>query len=552
MVLRRAGLALFLAFALVATARAEPPGNFSTAPSIESPYATATSVPTAAPSRSFSGDLAGALADPVLTTRLAALGLDVPTLRSFYAERADQALWVEDTGIAAAGAVLVTTLQAVARDGLALVGPSVLRIDALAAASDPEALIELELLLTGTVAEAAFAADEAIDGKPRLTLLETIDDADPTPSVAALLPAQRDFWTLAQAFRSYAAIALAGGWPRIPEGPKLELDMRDERVRALRERLVATDTDPLLVAEPDLFDAMLEAAVKQFQRRHGLGDDGVVGFKTVDALNVPVEDRLRSIAFNLRKLYEKRPDWGDRYIHVNIAAAELTFVDGGVVRTHVPAVVGRKDRQTPELNSEIDRLEFNPFWTVPSKIARVDLLPKIQANPRYFAEQNIRVYSSWGEAANEVDPDTIDWFSAEARAMRYRLKQDPGPENALGPVKLLFPNQYDVYVHGTTHQELFVKPARFFSSGCIRVAEPLDLAAMVLSDDPAWSRAAIDAAIAKGRNTPVKLLRPLPIHLDYRTAWVDADGLLQLREDIYRRDKLPAKVVIAQSVAAIR
>jgi len=556
MPLRRLGLiALALTLALSADgkeARAEPPGNFATTPVIDTPAGPLSSVPVAAPSRSFTGDLAGALADSSTAARLAALGLDPVTLRDFYADRDNQALWVEDGGIAPAGAVLATSLEAVSRDGLAVVAPAVARIAALATASDLASLTELELLLSGTLAEAAYAATEAMEAQPRLTLLDTIDADDPAPSVATLLPAQRDFWALVQAFRSYSTIALAGGWPHVPDGPKLELGMRHPRVAALRERLVATDGEPTLVTEPDLFDEALESAVKRFQRRHGLGDDGVVGFKTIAALNTSVEDRLRSIAFNIRKLYDKRRDWGDRYIYVNIAAAELTYVDGGVVRTHVRTVVGRKDRQTPELDSEINRLEFNPFWTVPPRIARVDLLPKIQSNPRYFTEQNIRIYSSWSEAANEIDPDTIDWFSAEARAMRYRLKQDPGPENALGPVKLLFPNQYDVYIHGTTHQELFVKPARFFSSGCIRVKEPLDLAAMVLSDDPSWDRARIDATVAKGRNTPVKLMRPLPIHLDYRTAWVDADGLLQLREDIYQRDKLPPKVVLAQNLSTDR
>jgi murein L,D-transpeptidase YcbB/YkuD len=400
--------------------------------------------------------------------------------------------------------------------------------------------------------EAAFQAREAFAPTSRAALLEEIDDDDPAGSAAALLPAQPEFWALAEAYRRHSEIALAGGWGKVPEGPKLELNTRDERVRALRARLAETDGATLAVAEPDLFDADLELAAKRFQRRHGLGDDGVVGFRTIDALNIPVEDRLRAIAFNLQKLFHKRRDWGDRYIYVNIAGAELTYVDRGAVRAHVRTVVGRTDRQTPELDSEINRLEFNPYWTVPPKIARVDLLPKVQSNPAYFAEHNIRVYTSWSEDANEIDPTTIDWFSPEAKAMRYRLKQDPGPENALGPVKLLFPNQYDVYIHGTTHQELFVKPARFFSSGCIRVKEPLDLAALVLNDDPSWTRERIDATVAHGRNTSVMLQRPLPVHLDYRTVWADAEGLLQIRDDIYRRDKLPAKPVVAQSAAAMR
>lgn len=551
--MRRSTIALLcLGFWFAAPARAEPPADPSAIPALGAAAAPAVPAVAIEPTRGFSGDLAALLDDGTVADRLAALGIDAELLRSFYAERAERALWVEDGGLAPAGLAPLRALEAAAKGGLDDVRQAVARIDFLAGANDAAALGELELLLTGTLAEAAYRAEEAFAGRSRAELLDEIDDTDLAGSVAALMPAQPEFWTLAEAYDSYSAIAVAGGWGRVPEGPKLEAGMRDPRVPALRARLAVTDGAVVDVAEPDLFDADLRTAAERFQRRHGLGDDGVVGFKTIEALNVPVEDRLRAIAFNLQKLFDKRRDWGDRYIYVNIAGAELTYVDRGQVQTHVRTVVGRTDRPTPELDSEINRLEFNPYWTVPPKIARVDLLPKVQSNPGFFAEHNIRVYTSWAEDANEIDPSTVDWFSPEAKAMRYRLKQDPGPENALGPVKLLFPNPYDVYIHGTTHQELFAKPARFFSSGCIRVKEPLDLAARVLSDDPTWDRDKIDATVAGGRNTSVPLQRPLPVHLDYRTIWVDAEGLLQIRDDVYRRDRLPAKVVIAQAAAATK
>lgn len=544
---------LSLALWFAAPALAEPPDDPTALPPAAemAPAEAATEMP-AAPTQGFAGDLAALLADRAIYDRLSGLGIDPALLQSYYAGREGRALWVQDSGIAPTGFGLERALAIAADGDLSTIRQAVVRIRLLAGATDPASLGELELLLTGALAEAGYQASEAFAPTSRAELLDSIDDEDPAGSVAALLPAQPEFWALADAYHGYSAIALAGGWGRVAEGPKLELDMRDERVRALRQRLAWTDGALAEVPEPDLFDADLELAVKRFQRRHGLGDDGVVGFKTIEALSLPVEDRLRTIAFNLQKLFDKRRDWGDRYIYVNLAGAELTYVDRGQVQTHVRTVVGRTDRPSPELDSAINRLEFNPYWTVPPKIARVDLLPKVQSNPAYFAEHNIRVYTSWSEDANEIDPSTVDWFSPEAKAMRYRLKQDPGPENALGPVKLLFPNQYDVYIHGTTHQELFVKPARFFSSGCIRVAEPLDLAAMVLSDDPDWDRARIDATVAHGRNTAVMLKRPLPVHLDYRTVWVDAEGLLQIRDDVYRRDKLPASVVIAQAASAMK
>jgi murein L,D-transpeptidase YcbB/YkuD len=313
--------------------------------------------------------------------------------------------------------------------------------------------------------------------------------------------------------------------------------MKDPRVIALRARLAVTDGAALDVPEPDLFDPQLVQAVEVFQRRHGLGDDGVVGFKSIDAMNVPIAARLQTIAYNLKKRHEAGTDWGDRYIVVNIAAAAMAFVDGGRKVYETNTVVGRTDRQTPELDSLVNRLDFNPYWTVPPKIARIDLLPKMQRDRSYFAAHGIKIYSSWEESATEIDPDTVDWFSPEAKAMRYRLRQDPGPENALGPVKFLFPNPYAVYLHGTNHPDLFVKPARFFSSGCIRLPRPIEFAAVVLRDDPNWDQARIDSVLKGGVNTPVRLVRPIPIHLVYRTAWVDEAGAIEFRDDIYGRDR---------------
>jgi murein L,D-transpeptidase YcbB/YkuD len=182
-------------------------------------------------------------------------------------------------------------------------------------------------------------------------------------------------------------------------------------------------------------------------------------------------------------------------------------------------------------------MEFNPYWNVPAGIYAKDFLPKLRKDPGFINHyQNIRVYRA-SEPANEVDPSTIDWFSPEAKQMRLRLRQDPGPENALGPAKFLFPNSYDVYLHGTNKPSLFAKPDRFLSSGCIRLPDPLGFAELVLKDDPNWSRAKIDAAVAAKSNRGVPLPKPLPVHLVYDTAWVDEAGTVQFRADVYGRDK---------------
>ncbi|QEX23848.1 hypothetical protein FRZ61_37870 [Hypericibacter adhaerens] len=529
----RLGL-LALAFATCSVpAWAEPTGD-STTPNVP-PTAAQTAAPTPA-LPSFSGDLAHALETPGLPQSLAALGLDPASLDSFYKSR-PQALWVSDQGLTPNGLALLNALGKAATAGCHTVDAAVAHAQALSPAATGPERVELELTLTGALAEAAFAAVAPFEAVTKSELLDRIDQADLPGSMASLLPQEAGYWALVGSFWKHLDLANEGGWPTVPTGPKLELGMKDPRVAALRARLAVTDGALADVAEPDMFDADLVTAVEAFQRRHGLGDDGVVGFKSIDALNVPVGARLQTIAYNLKKRHDAGADWGDRYIMVNIAAATMVFVDGGQKAYETNTVVGRTDRQTPELDSAVNRLEFNPYWTVPPKIARVDLLPKMQKDPGYFAAHGIRIYSGWEESAEEIDPEKIDWFSADAKAMRYRLRQDPGPENALGPVKFLFPNQYDVYLHGTNHPDLFVKPARFFSSGCIRLPRPIEFAAIVLREDAGWDQARIDSVLQSGINTPVRLARPIPVHLVYRTAWVDDAGNTQFRDDIYGRDK---------------
>jgi murein L,D-transpeptidase YcbB/YkuD len=289
--------------------------------------------------------------------------------------------------------------------------------------------------------------------------------------------------------------------------------------------------------EPAVYDEPLANAIRRFQARHGLVTDGIIGRGTIDALNVPVEERLASLVFNLQRLHEKARDWGDDYVMVNVAGAQLTLVQDGEIAAFYNVIVGRRERRTPEVHSAINRLEFNPYWNVPSGIYAKDFLPKLRKDSGYLGNyKNIRVYRA-SEPANEVDPSTIDWFSEEARKMRLRLRQDPGPENALGPAKFLFPNNYDVYLHGTNKPSLFAKADRFLSSGCVRLPDPLGFAELLLRQDPAWTRERIEKMIKEGRNRSVTLAEPLPVHLVYDTAWVDEAGTVQFRSDVYRRDE---------------
>ncbi|HET6224370.1 MAG TPA: L,D-transpeptidase family protein, partial [Dongiaceae bacterium] len=319
------------------------------------------------------------------------------------------------------------------------------------------------------------------------------------------------FWRLRAALPGYRAIAVAGGWPSVPAGPKLELGARDPRVEALRARLAASGDLPGMTADPAPFDEPLKAAVQRFQARHGLKGDGVVGNDTVAALNVPAVVRLATMMANLHRLSDAPRDWGSTYLVVNTAAAGYRVVENGRTIMEQVAIVGQPDWQTPDIDSTIERLEFNPYWTVPPRIARLELGPKAASDPAYLRREGIRKVNGL-----------------------YR--QEPGPQNALGRAKFLFDNSYDVYLHDTNSPGLFQRSERHLSHGCVRLPNALELAAYLLRNDPAWPHAKIDEAVARGRNSGAGLIQPLPVHLVYDTAWVDEGGTVQFRNDVYGRD----------------
>jgi murein L,D-transpeptidase YcbB/YkuD len=261
---------------------------------------------------------------------------------------------------------------------------------------------------------------------------------------------------------------------------------------------------------PTLYDDGLAAGVRAFQARHGLEADGVVGRATLEALNVPVAARLDAMTRSLAKMAHQEPTWGDRYIAVNAAAAAYRYVDGGRLIAG-PAIVGQPTWQTPELDSVIDRVDFNPSWTVPQRIAAAEIWPKVRKDKSYLAKHNMTV---------------VDGM----------IRQRPGAGNPLGQVKFSFDNPYAVYLHDTNRRDLFAKAARHLSHGCVRVSDALTLARVLVGENAGWSDARIDAALANTGTTRVPLDRPIPVHIVYNTAWVAEDGTINLRPDVYNRD----------------
>lgn len=347
-----------------------------------------------------------------------------------------------------------------------------------------------------------------------------------------LSPATADYISIA--INRYQRIVQFGGWGTIsPGGKTLRIGKKDPRVVELRRRLIGSGDLEQQAGLSDTFDSYVDAALRRFQLRHGLIPDGVLGESTVQALNIPADVRLRQLETNLVRVRSMSGNLGDRYVMVNVPAAEIEAVENGRVRSRHTAVVGKIDRQTPILNSKIYELNFNPYWTVPVSIIRKDLIPKMKEDPEYLAKNKIRIFNWRGK--EEISWQQIDWNTDEAT--NYRFTQDPGQENSLGSVRINFHNKHQVYLHDTPSKTLFGEDYRFHSSGCVRVQNVRELVTWLLqSTTPDWDRSRVDAVIRTGEREDVKLKRSIPLYMTYVTAWANADGVVHFRDDIYNRD----------------
>jgi L,D-transpeptidase YcbB len=333
--------------------------------------------------------------------------------------------------------------------------------------------------------------------------------------------------------REYRRIAANGGWPDVPDGPTLKPGMSDSRVPVLRRRLEITgDLGVGRTLEPEIFDPALETAVKHFQLRHGMTADGTVGPATRAAMNVPVSARIDQLRVNLERSRWVLHEIKGEFVLVDVAGFNVAYFRNDNPIWTSKVVVGRPYRETPVFRSEITYVVLNPTWTIPPGILAKDTLPAIKRDPGYLERHRIRVIDRNGR---EVSPRSIDW-SQYRNSIPYQLRQDPGPDNSLGLVKIMFPNPYLVYLHDSPAKSLYDKDARAFSSGCIRVAKPFELTELVLNDPAQWNAKAIQDVIAGGKTRTVNLARPLPVLILYWTAQPTPDGQIVFRSDVYGRD----------------
>ena len=445
-------------------------------------------------------------------------------------------------------AELVARFKAAAEDGLdPATYPSgqLAKLAAAAPDADPRGKAMVELVFSAAFLEFAsdlrvgrllprkidpefFLQDKPIDQLAALTGVAGAKSV--TAFLAGWQPQSADYAALKAALAKYRAIARAGGWPTVPLGASLKPGADDPRVPALRARLAVTD-GPLGPDSGQHYDDALEAVVQAFQARHGIDPDGVVGTATIAALNVPVADRIEEIVVAMERWRWMPDNLGADHVLVNIAGYELTLVKDGQLADRMAVVVGKPYSRTPVFSDAIKYVELNPYWNVPSAIAIKEELPILQRSPAGLGATGFEAV----QGGRGVPVTQIDWSRYSASNFPFQLRQGPGPKNALGRVKFVFPNKFDVYLHDTPARSLFDKNDRAFSHGCVRLSRPVDLAEEVLADVPGWNRARIDQVIAGGNNTVVKLVHPLPIHITYLTAWV-ANGQVNFRNDVYEQD----------------
>lgn len=358
----------------------------------------------------------------------------------------------------------------------------------------------------------------------------------PKPQAAVPPPSYKGPTNIQGALAQYREIASHGGWPTIDGESVLRRGDQNERVLQLRKRLSMTG-DIKKNAGNDVFDEDLEAGVVRFQERHGLNPDGVVDKDTLAALNVPVEGRIRQLEINQSRREDLERQIGDaRTVVVNIPDFRLNVVENKRPVLGMKVVVGqRRQWQTPLLDSHIQYLILNPQWNVPSGIFAKELIHHLRKDPTYLQRHGMRVVSTVANSGN-VDPATIDWNQVSPNNPQVRIVQHEGAGNSLGRIKFMFPNPYSVYLHDTPEKKFFSRTMRALSHGCVRVEQPLDLATYLMKDDPQWTRDRIESAIQSGRNRSVPLPASVGVHIVYMTAWVDENGIVQFRNDVYGRD----------------
>ncbi len=489
--------------------------------------------------------------------------------QQFYHERAGRLAWFRQGEVVPQADKLLDKVATAKSEGLdpAVYRPLTMDVQkqfaALKAAkkgeADPELVRRTDLTLSALYF--AFAGDfyrgtvdphinESVDwsvkrNKIKLhralqTILQERESTYPYYEFGSLHP---EYDRLRHALSQYRALQKRGGWSTVPAIKKLEPGQTDSvAVPALRRRLLpaagATTTAGLSSGtDAALYDAQLAGAVKAFQDRHGLRPDGIVGMGTVEALNVPVEARIDQLLLNMERWRWIPKKLGDRHVLVNIPEYKLHMVDGGREVFDMRVIVGKTLKATPVFSDKMEHIVLAPYWGVPVSIVEEEIKTAMLRNPNFIESEDMEVLNGFGPKAQAIPASSVDWANLTKENWKYVLRQRPGKKNPLGPMKFIFPNENDVYLHGTPNAWLFNKEERGFSHGCVRIEDPKKLALYLLRDQPQWTSERIDETIAAGEEKWINLKEHLPVYIVYFTSWADEAGTVHFRDDVYGHDK---------------
>ncbi|MFD1468689.1 murein L,D-transpeptidase [Hymenobacter caeli] len=491
----------------------------------------------------------------------------LPWAKKFYRERQYQLGWFKNNALVPQAAQLLQTIAKARDEGLDpkkyqvkdlsklfnqfKAAPDLARRDALEQ--------EIDVALSGTyfvwasdfyrgVANPHDAKNAAWQVKPNKiklhkALLTYLGDRKSKYGYYEFAPLHPEYNNLKKALAAYRTREAAGGWPALPKALVLRPGQASAAVPALRRRLLGPAAAAATSAALG-YDPALVAAVKSFQRDAGLRPDGVVSGATLRELNVPIGQRIDQLLLNMERWRWLPKKFEPDYLLVNIPEYRLHVIEGGKEAMTMRVIVGKALTATPIFSDKMEYVVLAPYWNVPFSIIENELKDKFAADPTYLDRLDMEVVKGYGRKAVVIDPATIDWANVTQENFRYTLRRRPGPKNDLGNAKFIFPNSNDIYLHDTPHGELFSQASRNFSHGCVRVEEPIRLAAYLLRDKPGWDQQTILDSIATHRERYITLTKKLPVYLVYLTAWADADGHAHFRDDIYGHDKTLARELL--------
>jgi len=380
--------------------------------------------------------------------------------------------------------------------------------------------------------------------KPKMTpeiLLENVISTRKSLNQAFLdaEPKEYHYQELKQALFSYLDLQKDGGWKPISLNQTIRPGQDSEFIPLIRERLKITGDSIRCHDEGTKYDECLNEAVISFQKRHGLTSDGEIGKQTIKALNRSLEERIALIKLNLDRIKWLNQRGENRHIIVNIPAFTLYFEENDRLRLQMKVITGKRKNRTPIFSNTVQEIVLNPYWNVPKNIVQKEMIPQLLQNPNAMKKEGIDIYTGWGTNARKIDAKSVDWAQyRHSKSVPFRFAQPPGNKNALGKVKFLFPNRFSVYMHDTPSKYLFSRTVRAFSHGCIRLEKPLELLRTFVSFNDTMNIDSVERILKGNRRVYLNLDTEVPVDVIYLTAWVDYDGNLQFREDIYGYDKI--------------